>query len=62
MYICLCGAVTDDEIKDAINSGATTVEALQAQLGVSLQCGKCHCEVKTILQEHTAHTADADLS
>lgn len=51
MYICLCRAVTDDEIVDSVKSGNNCIEALQSELGVSTQCGKCLCDVKNILQE-----------
>ncbi len=52
MYICLCRAITDDEIKQAISSGSNCVEALQHELGVSTQCGQCLESVQEILHQY----------
>lgn len=51
MYICLCRAVSDEEIKEAIRCGAHCTHALEHELGVSTQCGKCRPEVKALLQQ-----------
>jgi bacterioferritin-associated ferredoxin len=41
MYVCLCQGITDKEIRAAVASGATTLEALRHTLGVASQCGQC---------------------
>ena len=41
MYICVCNAVTDTEIRHCANEGARTLNALREQLGVASCCGKC---------------------
>lgn len=42
MYICLCYAVTDKQIKQAVTeNGVGTLRQLRSQLGVGSQCGKC---------------------
>ena len=41
MYICLCNAVTDQDISDAVQSGAKTFSQVQSQLAVSTGCGRC---------------------
>lgn len=41
MYICLCNAVTDQQIRRAISEGATSLQALNEKLGVAGQCGGC---------------------
>lgn len=51
MYICLCQAVTDEEIRGAVREGARCVKTLEIGLGVSTQCGKCKPEVKAILKQ-----------
>ena len=53
MYICICHAITDKDIKQAIEDGATTMPCLAKQLGVSTQCGKCKSDVLDIIQETT---------
>lgn len=52
MYICICRAVTEAEIRSAIELGAATEDALRSQLGVSTECGKCAADVRRILGEY----------
>ncbi|MBK1690636.1 (2Fe-2S)-binding protein [Ectothiorhodospira mobilis] len=51
MYVCLCRQVTDRVIRRAIAEGADSLEALQAQLGVCLECGRCTAQVESLLRE-----------
>jgi len=41
MYVCLCKAVTDRQIKEFVNDGAGSFEEVCKELGVATQCGKC---------------------
>ncbi len=41
MYICICNAITDRQIKAAVANGATTLADLQTELGVATECGTC---------------------
>ncbi len=41
MYVCLCKAVTDQDIIDAVYDGADNLHALQDHLGVATGCGTC---------------------
>ena len=41
MYICICNAVTDKQIKAAVANGATTLADLQFDLDVATNCGRC---------------------
>ena len=41
MYVCLCHAVTESQLEEAIERGHTSVEALQEDLGVATGCGTC---------------------
>lgn len=50
MYVCLCKAVTDRQIRESINSGACTFREIRNQLGVATQCGKCGQLAKTIIE------------
>lgn len=56
MYVCVCKAVTDSQIKQAINEGACTRRELFKCLGVGGDCGKCNPQVKELLnnQEQTS--------
>lgn len=51
MYICICKAVTDREIRQAAELGANSLSELQECLGVATCCGKCAQETCRILHE-----------
>jgi bacterioferritin-associated ferredoxin len=53
MYICICKAVTDREIRGAVNLGSVTVRDLQRDLGVASCCGKCEPDARRIIRECT---------
>lgn len=52
MYVCLCKAVTDADIRRAAENGANSIKDLRLQLGVSSQCGKCACMAKDLLADY----------
>ena len=41
MYVCLCQAVKDAEIMDAVRDGHASLDALADKLGVGTGCGGC---------------------
>ncbi|CDM22806.1 (2Fe-2S)-binding protein [Castellaniella defragrans] len=41
MYICVCNAISERQVQDAIAQGASDLGDLQAQLGVATCCGHC---------------------
>ena len=41
MYICVCHAVTDTHIREAVEAGAKTLRDLRRTLGVTSECGRC---------------------
>lgn len=41
MYVCICNAITDREIKDTIAAGANSLTDLKDRLGVATCCGCC---------------------
>jgi bacterioferritin-associated ferredoxin len=41
MYVCLCNAITDREIRGAVALGARTLADLESSLGVGTCCGRC---------------------
>jgi bacterioferritin-associated ferredoxin len=50
MYICICNAVTEREIRGAVELGCTSIEDLGRDLGVAANCGKCLPDAKHVLQ------------
>ncbi|WP_298772883.1 bacterioferritin-associated ferredoxin [uncultured Shewanella sp.] len=52
MYVCICHAVTDTQIKEAVNQGDKSLTDVKHRLGVADQCGKCaKMAVQIILNE-----------
>ena len=48
MYVCICNAVTDKQIRKAAESGVQDLWGLQRELGVAVACGACKemaCEI-----------------
>jgi bacterioferritin-associated ferredoxin len=41
MYVCVCHAVTDRQIREAAQGGACTLRDLRRELGVTSNCGRC---------------------
>lgn len=41
MYVCVCKAVTDSQIREAIGDGACSMRELRQRLGVASECGRC---------------------
>ncbi len=50
MYVCICKAVSDRQIRQAVQDGARTVADLQAALHVSTGCGCCAEAVEVCLR------------
>ncbi len=50
MYVCICNAVTESDIKKAVKDGANCLHHLETKLGVSNQCGSCRCEASSCLE------------
>lgn len=50
MYVCICRAVTDRQLRLAIDAGACTQRQLAECLGgVGRVCGKCNNEIKAMI-------------
>ena len=41
MYLCICKAVSDQHIRQAIREGVRTVGEISTRFGVGAECGKC---------------------
>ncbi len=50
MYICICKAVTERQICEAIESGACTRKDISTCLKAGTGCGKCNREIRDLLQ------------
>jgi bacterioferritin-associated ferredoxin len=57
MYVCVCNAITDREIRGAAELGARTLEDLSATLGVATCCRKCSDCARKCLDDAMAQNA-----
>jgi bacterioferritin-associated ferredoxin len=51
--ICLCKAVSEQELVECIQNGATTLEELIFRTGASTKCGSCRGMVISIFEKET---------
>ncbi len=49
MYVCMCEAVTDHAIHQAIDEGASTVAEVMACTRAGTRCGACRSEIAAIV-------------
>ena len=53
MYVCVCRAVTEREIQEAIEGGARTVEAVTQACCAGDDCGSCHPYIEEMIEAYT---------
>ncbi len=51
MFVCICRAVTEQQVHSAIESGATTVEAVVTLCRAGGDCGACHQTIEDMIDE-----------
>lgn len=51
MYVCLCHAVTEQDIHEAVDKGTDSFNALQVELKLSTCCGVCEDTARHCLNE-----------
>ncbi|MCE5233309.1 MAG: (2Fe-2S)-binding protein [Mizugakiibacter sp.] len=54
MYVCICNAVTDRDIRRAVEAGVRGFAELQARTGCSTTCGCCEPLARQVLSEAVA--------
>jgi bacterioferritin-associated ferredoxin len=59
MYVCVCNAVTDSDIRTAVADGVRNLRQLKRATGCSSTCGCCRQEVVDVLQQALAEKRDA---
>ena len=56
MYVCVCNAITDKQIRKAAKAGVTDLYGLQRELGVAAGCGSCKEAASEILRQSGQQT------
>jgi len=51
MYICLCYAVTEGQVRECAQGNDCSLEDLAAALGVGTGCGRCRESAAQVLAE-----------
>jgi len=58
MYVCVCLAVSDKEVREAIGDGCHTRHAVTMKCGAGGDCGACHNMIENMIEDHLEN-ADA---
>jgi len=54
MYVCLCRAVTDREIHQAVDGGVDHVDQLEELCGIGTGCGGCRNVAQELIDARLA--------
>ncbi len=57
MYVCVCNAVTESQIRQAVVEGVTSLATLKTRLGVATNCGSCEEQAAQAIQKYLLETA-----
>lgn len=52
MYVCVCHAVTDKDIRRAVDGGACSLLDVQNELPVASCCGRCEETARGVVDEY----------
>lgn len=52
MYVCVCHAVSDRQIREVVDNGARSLFEVQCQLPVGSCCGRCQDTASQVVSEH----------
>ncbi len=61
MYVCICKAVTDKQIRRAAARGVDSLYELRETLGVGSGCGSCADMAQDILMQHQRRRSNPSL-
>jgi bacterioferritin-associated ferredoxin len=59
MYVCVCSAVTDRQIHEAVDRGAASLGDVQARLPVGMCCGRCQVNAQSVVDEYLSSRKQA---
>ena len=57
MYICVCHAISDRQIREAVDRGAQSLNEVQAYLPVAGCCGRCEDSAREVIESHMESAA-----
>jgi bacterioferritin-associated ferredoxin len=59
MYVCLCNAVTDSDIRKAVDDGVRNLKQLKQETGCGGTCGSCNEMAVELLQRALSERRDS---
>ena len=51
MYICVCHAISDRQIREVVDRGADSLYKVQCQLPVASCCGRCEDSAREVIEK-----------
>ncbi|NRA42670.1 MAG: (2Fe-2S)-binding protein [Pseudomonadales bacterium] len=61
MYVCICKGITDGQLRQAVDNGASSFREIAQTTGCSTQCGQCACTAKSLVESAIAEVQGANL-
>jgi len=52
MYVCMCHAISDRQIREVVDRGAASLHEVQAYLPVANCCGCCAETAREVIEAH----------
>ena len=52
MYVCICNAIKDSQVEQALYEGKLSISDLRQHLAFASRCGKCTRTMRDMLKEH----------
>ena len=57
MYVCLCNGISDRQIRECLDRGASCLDDVQARLPVANCCGACEDTAREVIDSHLESVA-----
>ncbi|MEZ5532115.1 MAG: (2Fe-2S)-binding protein [Steroidobacteraceae bacterium] len=51
MYVCICHSLTDRQLREVVQRGATSLAEVQCHLPVATCCGHCEDTAREVIDE-----------
>lgn len=59
MYVCICNAFTDKQVRRCLEKGACSTSGVFKSMGCAPQCGTCVPHVRGMVRDHIRTTQEA---
>jgi bacterioferritin-associated ferredoxin len=58
VYVCICNAVNERAVREAVGRGCRTVGEVYRSCGARPQCGKCGIDIARIIRQPSDGSSD----